>query len=77
MSSEHVGMYEKVGNLDVFKLNDGDELMVACCDCGLVHEWHLEVLSDGVIKLQVRRDDWSTGQLRKSGNYKYQPTGED
>jgi hypothetical protein len=39
-------------------------LRVACCDCGLVHEIDFKV-EDGKEYVKFRRDNRTTGQLRR------------
>jgi hypothetical protein len=35
-----------------------------CCDCGLVHQMNFRI-EDGRVQLQVKRDNRSTGQIRR------------
>ena len=38
---------------------------LACCDCGLVHDFEMRVLSDGEVELRGSRNERSTGQIRR------------
>lgn len=40
------------------------ELNIACCDCGLVHEFHFRAIN-GEIFIRARRNDSETERLRK------------
>jgi hypothetical protein len=37
---------------------------MACCDCGLVHEIDFRIVK-GRVQFRVRRNDRSTGQMRR------------
>jgi hypothetical protein len=41
------------------------ELNIACCDCGLVHEYHFKV-ANGEIAFRARRNDPETARFRHS-----------
>ncbi len=54
------------------KYRDGDstpssvkDSLVACCDCGLVHQHVHSVREDGVLMVQVLRDNRATAQVRR------------
>lgn len=40
---------------------------VACCDCGLVHEFELLGFHEGVARIRVRRAARSTAMMRRHG----------
>jgi len=42
----------------------GEKLYLACCDCGLVHEFRFRNVM-GHIQFRCRRDNRATGQLRR------------
>ena len=37
----------------------------ACCDCGLVHNFKIDVIGKDEIKFTIHRDNRATGQMRK------------
>lgn len=38
---------------------------MACCDCGLVHDMQFRIADDGEINFRARRNNRSTGQMRR------------
>ncbi len=42
-------------------------IMLACCDCGLVHKMGFTAGKDGALKLQFQRNNRATAQLRRGG----------
>ena len=44
-------------------------LKLACCDCGLIHQFEFRVMR-GIIRIDMRRDNRATGQFRRH-NYEY------
>lgn len=44
-----------------------DHFKHMCCDCLLVHHWHIENLGKGKIRLYLYRDDHATTKARKKG----------
>ena len=42
---------------------DGD-FFNACCGCGLVHKWHITVVNDSQVMLQIFREEELTKQER-------------
>jgi len=47
-----------------------------CCDCGLVHQLDFRI-KDGRVQFRVRRDNRSTGQVRRHRNIKVRQEYED
>jgi hypothetical protein len=45
-----------------------------CCDCGLVHELEFRAREDGEVVFRARRNDRSTGQVRRHQNIKVTQT---
>lgn len=58
--------YETLQDGMVIRLNDGDQVKIACCDCGLVHWMEAQINDDGVL-IGFRVDNRATGQLRRHG----------
>ena len=48
---------------------DGNRIDLACCDCGLVHEFDFEIVK-GKIQFKILRNDRSTSQIRRHNNIK-------
>jgi hypothetical protein len=44
--------------------SDGD-FYNACCGCGMVHRWHMVVVNDGQVLLQIFRDEELTKQEQR------------
>ena len=38
---------------------------IACCDCGLAHDYDFRVSESGRVQFRVRRNDRATSQLRR------------
>ena len=43
---------------------------MACCDCGLVHEFDFRIYH-GKIQLRGRRNNYSTAKIRQRGNHEF------
>lgn len=42
-------------------------LKFACCDCGLVHDFHF-IVENNILMILVKRNDKSTSQFRRHKN---------
>ena len=62
--------YPKLANYEPFTIDTDEEfLRFACCDCGMVHDWHLKIdkrYPDRVIAYYVSLPR-ATAQLRRHG----------
>jgi hypothetical protein len=61
--------YAKIRSREPFSIDTDDEtLRLACCDCGLVHEYAMKVDTRHPhrIVMYVVRDSRATGQLRRN-----------
>ena len=46
-------------------LKEGTLVRHICCNCGLVHQRHIEKARGGVVAITYYRDDWDTIKARK------------
>ncbi len=48
------------------KIKEGEHcLKLACCDCGLIHRFFIDIVAGDEIMIRVERDNRATGQLRR------------
>lgn len=58
--------YEEYGDGDIIDIPPRSNINVACCDCGLVHQF--VNIGDESTKIVVKRQSRRTGQMRRHGN---------
>ena len=46
---------------------DGEIIPIICCDCGLTHEWEIDI-QDGVVLMKCRVDKRTTNRIRRRGD---------
>jgi hypothetical protein len=56
--------YGQLVDGDTFELGKREPLKIACCSCGLVHQWKIRTTKTGY-KVTVRQDKRATGQTRR------------
>ena len=60
------GTYPKLKDYDELAFDPKDTIIaLACCDCGLVHEFKVRVTSKRKVGMAMRRNNRATGQLRR------------
>lgn len=57
--------YDKLNQHDSFEHDLNLQLVMICCDCGLVHRYDLKQISKRKIKITVHRDSRATNLHRK------------
>jgi hypothetical protein len=59
--------YETLEDGMAIRMEAGDSVKLACCDCGLVHWMEAKVEDDGSVLVGFKVDNRATGQLRRHG----------
>lgn len=58
--------YKKREDYEEFLVNyKGEILAIACCDCGLVHQYAFHVYRGGKLGMAAKRENRATAQLRR------------
>ena len=65
--------YSKQSNGDFTFVDEDSVLHFQCCDCGLVHDIYFQ-LEGQKIKLQLFRNNQSTGQIRRYHDFPFRAT---
>ena len=55
---------------ETLNLAVGDVQPIACCDCGLVHDWEVVRASGGMVTLRLKLDPKATTRIRRSERQK-------
>ncbi len=59
--------YETLEDGMVLPMKDGDQVKIACCECGLFHWMEAKIDESGNVLIGFRVDNRATGQLRRHG----------
>lgn len=64
--------YKTLKNGDILKVSDKSKFYIACCDCGLVHSWQIQITNNSILSLKerkvvlkVNRENRRTAQKRR------------
>ena len=58
--------YKQLQDGDVFQVRTKDQWWrFGCCDCGLVHDFYLEIVEGDKVNMTIYRNNQATGQVRR------------
>ena len=63
-----MGKYKEASDHDIHTINPlTQNIKFACCDCGSVHYFTFEPREDGLMDVNIAKDQRATSQLRRFG----------